>query len=188
MRRQLSVAITLAALLGAGPALAQVLDTSGQRLDVSGTAPAACVISAPTASNARNATFSVSGNSTVRVDYGVLVDQNTALTQGSAIDIRLPMVCNAPGRIVVRSENRGLRPAGNQRGGGGFLDVVDIDVGVRWLGQTASLSTSQGSGSLANSQPARGDLEVALNTRAGQGPLVAGNYRDTIVIEFQLAI
>ncbi|MCZ8171329.1 MAG: hypothetical protein O9272_06275, partial [Brevundimonas sp.] len=65
---------------------------------------------------------------------------------------------------------------------------VDIDVGVRWLGQSASLTTMQGGGMLENSQPARGDLEVALNTRAGQGPLVAGNYSDTIVIEFQLAM
>lgn len=188
MRRPLSLAAALAVVAIGSPAMAQVIDTAGQRLDIAGTAPAACVINAPTASNARNATFSVSGNSTVRVDYGVLVDQNTALTQASAIDIRLPMVCNAPGRIVVRSENRGLRPAGNQRGSGGFIDVVDIDVGVRWLGQSASLTTMQGGGMLENSQPARGDLEVALNTRAGQGPLVAGNYSDTIVIEFQLAM
>lgn len=188
MRPAITLAAALAGFAIASPAMAQVIDSAGQRLDVAGTAPAACVINSPTASNASNATFSVSGNSTVRVDYGVLVDQNTALTQASAIDIRLPMVCNAPGRIVVRSENRGLRPAGNQRGSGGFLDVVDLDVGITWQGQTATLSTAQGSSSLDSSRPARGDLAVALNTRAGQGPLVAGNYSDTIVIEFQLAM
>lgn len=179
-------AVGLAAL--AAPAQAQVTDTTSQRLELIGNAPAACVFSTPTASNGSNASFTATSANSARINITQLVDNQNATSLASSIELSLPMVCNASHRVVVRSTNGGLaRLGGNSRGSGGFVEFLAYRFGIGWAGQNLDRSSDTGEVIVDAGEPAKGEVRLRITTPAGSGPLVAGQYNDSIVIEVQAA-
>lgn len=188
-RRLLRIAVLM---LAAAPvhvqlAQAQVLDTASQRVDLAGRAQAACVIAQPTVSQSVNASYSTTGVNSGQITISQLVDSLNATSLESRLQLDLPVTCNSSHRVVVRSANGGLvrtGASGNSAGSGVFVEAMNYNLGVDWNGTSRSLSSSQGLTSIDSAEPAKGDLTLNFSTSAGNGPLVAGQYTDSIVVEF----
>ena len=196
MRRAVSIGLGgVAALLSAlsVPAAAQTVPvavTNTQRLELVGTAPAACTISAARVGSAVNATYASTGTSAGRIDITQFVDLETAQARPSSITLSLPVVCNGAHHVAVRSRNGGLSRGGgqiNQRGSAPFAEFLNYDLGVEWAGQTLGRTSEQGGIDIASDQPGAGDFVIRIATADRGTPLVAGQYSDAIVIEFQPA-
>lgn len=181
----------LALCLVAAPAAAQTTETGGQMLELAGESRPACVFNTPTAVNPTNAVFNVTGASSAQVTITQLVDNLNAQSLASSIELNLPVICNASHRVLVRSANGGLLRAGAAPGAsasdGGFAEFLAYDVALNWSGQRLQQSSRTGETALDSSQPAAGDMQIRIATPGGTGPLVAGQYNDSIVIEFQVA-
>lgn len=183
----------LALSLVAAPAAAQTTETGGQMLELAGESRAACVFSTPTALNPTNAVFNVTGASSAQVTITQLVDNLNAQSLASSIELNLPVICNASHRVLLRSANGGLLRAGaapgatRNAGATGFAEFLAYDVALDWSGQQLQRSSRTGSATLNSNQPAAGDMRIRIATPAGTGPLIAGQYNDSIVIEFQVA-
>lgn len=176
------------AVLACGPAHAQEIDTASNRIEMVGDAPAACVVSPPAATGGQNATFSPGDASNSRISITQLVDQQNALSQASSIQLSVPATCNSSHRVVVRSSNGGLARGGvgtAAGGGGGFGEFLPYDVAIDWAGKSIAQTSDQGVALLETTQPGTGTVSIRVATRAGGGPLVAGQYTDSIIIEFQ---
>lgn len=177
--------------LAAVPAAAQQIDTSSQRLELLGDAPAACVLNTPTATNAVNSTFGLNGYASGRVGIVQFVNPQTAQSNASSIELNFPVICNSPHRVVMRSANGGMLRVGagaiNQRGSNGFTEFTPYSLTLNWAGQTLNRASDAGSGAIDAAQAGTGDLSLRISTPAGSGPFVAGTYNDTIVIELQAA-
>lgn len=171
------------------PAQAQELNRGTQRLELLGQADAACVAGSARAGRQSNATFQDGGPSSGTVVIPVLVDPATATTRGSNIELALPVVCNTSHNITVRSYNGGLLRdgAGANRGSGGFSQFQDYSVAVGWQAQTIRIGGTNTTASLASANPAKGDLTVDIIVPRGTVPLVAGTYRDAVVVEIRPA-
>lgn len=176
-------------LLIPAAASAQELDRDSQRLELSATAPVACVISSPRVTSQSNASFTSTGTSSGQVNITELVDANNARSRASAIELSLPVVCNASHRVRVSSSNGGLLRAGaTGRGrGGAFQEFLGYNVGIDWAGQTATLDSNTNNANINARQPGKGDMVIRIATPAGSGPLIAGQYSDSIVVEVQPA-
>lgn len=178
----------LATLLTAAPALAQDISQASQALYINGTAPTACVIRGAVASSAQNAVFSAVDAANGQITITQLVDQTTALPLASDILISLPVTCNASHRVRVASREGGLLRAGGQRSAqGGFAEFLPYQIGLDWAG--AQLQQGSDGGAIIVSSPngAVGNLNVRVATPAGGTPLVAGQYDDAIIIQFEPA-
>lgn len=188
--RRLLLALPLALLAGGTAARAQEINLAEQRIDLAATAIPACVFAAPAATAATNATFAATGPQSGQIAIARLVDATSATSLASSVQLDLPLVCNASHRIVVRSQNGGLLRSGagtNQRGGNGFGEFVPYRIALAWAGQTMDRSSDSGEGQLVAPRPATGSAEIRVVTPQGQGPLVAGQYSDSIIVEFQPA-
>jgi hypothetical protein len=180
--------LLLAAALVAFPAQAQQVDTASNRLELLGDAPAACVLNTPSAGNGSNASFTSTSATSARINITQLVDSTNANSLPSSIELNLPVVCNSAHRVIVRSTNGGLsRLGGNQRGSGPFSEFLAYSFGIGWAGQQIDRGSDTGQVVLDATQPAKGEVRLRIATPAGSGPLVAGQYNDAIVIEFQAA-
>lgn len=184
-----AVLIVSGAALFAFPAAAQQFDTASQRLEIVGDAPTACVLNAPTAANAVNSTFGVTGLASGRVNIAQFVDPGTATSNASSIDLNFPVICNAPHRVIMRSSNGGMLRAGAVAGGAsrGFIEFTPYNLSLNWAGQSLNRSSDAGTGTIDSSEAGSGDLNLRIATPAGSGPFVAGTYTDIIVIELQPA-
>lgn len=177
------------ALLSA-PAAAQDVQASSQQLQVLGTAAPACVLGTPAAGGATNASFTVTGASSAEIAITQLVDPQSARSLASAIELSLPVTCNASNSVTLRTTNGGLRRAGSAAptaAPGGFSEVLGYRVGLVWAGQSIDQASDAGGAAIASANPGRGNVIVRVSTAAGSGPLVAGRYADSIVIEFRAA-
>ncbi|KHK93548.1 hypothetical protein [Novosphingobium malaysiense] len=186
LTRLLSASAMVAAFsLGASAAQAQATDPGLEQLYLVGDAPAACVISAPRASNAQNATFAADTIGSGQVTITQLVDNETAQARASSIELDFPVVCNGSHSVVVRSANGGLQRGGASTAGsgGGFSEFLAYTVGIDWAGNAIARQSDAGAATIQSSDPARGDLAIRISTPAGGGPLVAGQYNDSIVVE-----
>lgn len=178
-----------AILLAATPAAAAAQlgeEPVDGRLELVGVAPSTCLIHGPQAANSVNASFSEQGSSAGQVQITELVDPATALPRAASMDLALPVICNGPHRVVLRSANGGLRRTGAPVPGGPFAEFLAYQVSSAWGGQEGTLG---GGGPLIiDSATARaGSLRISINLAAGGQPLVAGNYEDQIVVELQAA-
>lgn len=182
----LLAAVALAAPVGAQ---AQELTRASQRLELAAVAPVACVISQPTVGNQSNASFTATGNSSGQVNITQLVDAQSAQPRASAIELSLPVLCNASHRIRISSANGGLlRTGATGRGrGGAFQEFLAYQVGLDWSGQSVILNSNTNNANINASQPAKGSMTIRIATPAGGAPLVAGQYSDSIVVEVQPA-
>lgn len=179
--------LIVAALALPAAAQAQELNRATQKLELTALAPVACVISPATVSRADNASFSNTGSSSGQVSINALVDVTTAAPRASSIELSLPVVCNASHRIELRSANGGLQRAGATGSSGAFREFLAYQVGLDWVGQSLQLDTASRSVNLPTNQPGKGEMIIRIATPAGGGPLVAGQYSDSIVVEVQPA-
>ncbi len=173
--------------LAAIPAQAQSLDSASRRVDLAGTAPAACVISQATASRAVNASYSPTGTNSGQIAIAQLVDSQNARSLESSIQLALPVTCNSSHHVIVRSSNGALVRTGatsTALNPNGFSEAMNYQLGIDWHGSALTMASSQGTTSIDTTEPAKGDLTLNFSTSAGNGPLVAGQYTDSIVVEF----
>lgn len=183
-------AITIAvALIGsASSANAQDSTLAGGRLEIAGQAPNACVIRAPTGGGGVNAVFESAGETSGRVRITELVDPTTALARSASVDLVVPVVCNGPHRVTLRSGNGGLQRLGTPVQGEGFTSLLPYSMGILWGADQSSLATDSGSALVLNAREARaGQLSLQIAIAPRDRPLVAGTYSDQIVLEFQAA-
>ncbi|MDE2560652.1 MAG: hypothetical protein KGL48_00260 [Sphingomonadales bacterium] len=170
--------------LAAMPARAQTTDPALQQMYLAGTAPIACVINPPRVTNAQNASFSANGAGNGQVTITQLVDGQTALALASSIELDFPVVCNASHSVVLTSANGGLQGGGASVTGSGFSNFLSYRVQVDWAGVQIAKSSDAGATTINSADPAQGDMVIRLSTPAGDGPLVAGQYSDSIVVQF----
>lgn len=183
---------TLPLLLAAAVALpgiaqAQQSDRASQRLELAALAPVACVISTPSVGSQQNASFASTSSSSGQINITEFVDPENASSRGSAIELNLPLVCNSSHSVRVTSANRGLLRAGasGTASTGGFSEFLAYTVGLDWSGQSLELQTTNAAAALSAAQPGRGEMTIRITTPAGNGPLIAGQYSDSIVVEVQ---
>lgn len=178
--------IALPALLIATPALAQsqTANPVDRSLYLAATAPSACVIDAPVASNAMNASYS-GGQSSGQITIAELVDAQSAVSRASAIELDFPVICNGAHTLTVTSANGGLSRNGQSSGstGTGFSQFLDYQIAIDWAGSTLDTPSSARVAALAVPQAADGQLAIKVSTVAGGGPLVAGQYSDTLTVQ-----
>ena len=183
-------AVALTGAVGATGAQAQVIDRASQRIEMRGDAPVGCIANAARASNQRNATYQDNGPTGGVVVFPNLVDETTAATRESSIELAVPVICNTSHQITVRSYNGGLVRLGAnaaRSGSGGFSEMQTYDVALQWQQQTVKLDGQSASAAIAYSQPAKGDLIVDIAVPRGTNPLVAGTYTDAVVVEIRPA-
>ena len=158
------------------------------RIELIGEAPSACVVRGPEAAVGVNATFAPLGASAGQVRITELVDPATALPRAASMDLAMPVICNGPHRVVVRSANGGLRRDGQPAIPGPFAEFVAYQLNSAWGDQSRQLDNSGNGPLIIDSATARaGSLLLSINLVAGGRPLVAGNYQDQIVVEVQAA-
>jgi spore coat protein U-like protein len=117
-----------------------------------------------------------------------LVDPTSAEPRASDIVVTLPVICNASHRVSVTSREGGLlRAGGTREASGGFAEFLPYQIGVDWAG-TQMLQGSDGGALVVNAaNGASGNLSVRVATPGGGNPLVAGQYDDSIIIQFEPA-
>jgi spore coat protein U-like protein len=173
--------------LTAVPAQAQELNRGTQWLELAGSADPACVAGSGRAVRQDNASYQDGGPSGGTVVITEMVDPTTAASRGSAIELALPLTCNTSHTITVRSYNGGLlrdgASAANQAGG--FSEFQGYGVTMAWQSQSLQIGGATGTATLAYAQPAKGDLVVDIAVPRGTQPLVAGTYRDAVVVEIR---
>ncbi len=190
MYRTLLIA-SIASFALATPTQAQVVDATGQSMRLQGSAPMACVLGQAGALAADNASFTSGGSATGQISITQLVDPQDATSLASSLDLSVPVRCNASHRLVVRSANGGLQRSfagnGGNRGAQPFAEFLTYRYTLGWAGRDIGRSSDMGELALDVATPAQGTLQLRVSTLAGGGPLVAGQYGDTLVIEFQPA-
>jgi hypothetical protein len=181
--------ITAAALALPGLALAQTTNTGHGRLDLTGTAPSACLISTPTAAAGANTTFQSTGAQQGQVTITQLADPTTAQPVAATINLALPIICNAAHRVTISTTNGGLaRVGGSGQTTGGFREFLPYSVSASWAGQTATATSTAGATVTINANDgAAGQLSLVIQVPGGGTPLIAGTYDDQVVIQLQVA-
>ena len=170
------------------PGIAAAQSAPSGRLDIVGVAPSACVLQAPTAMNGSNASFQARGTNSGEIRIVEMVDPVSAQPRAVGIDLLLPVICNSPHRLALRSGNGGLRHTGAASANSSFSDFLPYKVAASWAGQDVSGQTDAGQQVVINSNSgAAGQASVSVNVPGGGSPLLAGGYEDSIVIEFQVA-
>ncbi|ABD25212.1 hypothetical protein Saro_0766 [Novosphingobium aromaticivorans DSM 12444] len=186
-----SLILVLPAAFACSAAFAQEIDTDSQRLEMIGTAPSACVLDAPTAANAINASFTSTGTSSGQVLISQFVDPQNANPVASSIELALPVICNSSHQFTVRSGNGGLLRNGgsiaNRQSSTSFADFVTYRLGVDWAGKSVDQSTDEGTILLDALNARAGEIALRIATPSGGGPLTAGRFDDTIIVEFRAA-
>lgn len=186
-------AIILAAMLIAPTtALAQTIDIGQGRLDLSGTAPSACVISAPTSTVGSNTSFQLTGPQAAQINITQLVDQTTAEPMSATINLALPVICNTAHTLSVTTANGGLaRVGGNARNTNvtnGFREFLPYQVTAVWAGHSVNGGSQTPTPvTIAVADGAAGQLSLTISVPPGGAPLVAGNYADSIIVQLQVA-
>jgi hypothetical protein len=179
-----------AVLLLAPSALAAQTPLSGQaRLEVVGVAPGACVVIGPATATATNASYVPDGPSAGELRITQMVTGPDSVSRGATAELALNVVCNSPHHLVLRSEHGGL--VLNGRAGaahsGPYASILPYRMRATWLGEDQS-SASDGAGPLVmrSNRGGSGQLSLGVVVPAGVR-LVAGDYRDSVILEFRVA-
>lgn len=182
--------LTLALISAPAAAFAAPIQgTDAGRLDITGEAHGACVISAPAAQAGVNAAFQSGGAASAAIRVIDLVDPLTAQARGASINLAFPVICNAAHRVTVRTANgameRGHPPALHAPG---FRDRLPYEVSATWAGRTVTGSSeSRTPVDISLSNGAAGLLSIVVAIAPGGAPLIAGAYSDSLVVELQAA-
>lgn len=179
--------VIAAAIAAPGAAFAQDSVFATGRLEIAGIAPNACVIRTAGGGVGANAVFEPTSTSSGRIRIVDLVDPATAQSRGATMDLTVPVICNGPHRVTLRSGNGGLRREGAATGGP-FASTLPYTYDLVWAGNQSSASSDAGAPLVIDATGARaGQLSLSVNVARGGQPLVAGTYADQIVLEFQSA-
>lgn len=178
--------------LAAAPVFALAAPLGGSdagRLDLSGDAPSACVISAPQAQAGANAAFQAIDGASARVRIVDLVDPMTAQPRAASINLAFPVICNGAHRLTVRTADGAMVRAGDpDPQAPGFRDRLAYEVSAAWAGLSASgSSTTLTPVDLSLGNGAAGVLSLAVDIAPGGQPLIAGAYSDSLIVELQAA-
>jgi hypothetical protein len=171
------------------PAFAQSAQPISSRVEIIGEAPAACVMKAPTAVGGLNATFTATSGTTGEIRISELVNPITAQPQDAELRLAIPVICNGPHRLVMRSGNGGLRREGTAMAQqGGFAQFLTYRLGAAWASRRVTSGSDVAGQLVINADGARsGDVILSFKVEKGGVPLVAGKYSDRIIVEFQAA-
>ncbi|MGA9580864.1 MAG: hypothetical protein WBR13_02710 [Allosphingosinicella sp.] len=179
-----------AILILAPAALAAQTPQTGQgRLEIVGEAASACVVRGPATASATNASYLATGPSGGQLRITEMVSSPQSLSRGATVDLALTVVCNSPHRLVLRSENGGMLRNGGRAGAsvGPFAEFLPYEFRAAWLGQDAS-SLSNGSGPLVMQSNRGGSGQLSVGVIVPEGTrLAAGDYRDSVIVEFRVA-
>ena len=180
--------VAAAALCAPALASAQLVDPIPGRLEIVGLAPSACIIRTPTAGSGVNATFETTGPASGQIRITEFVDPANAQPRGASMDLAVPVICNGPHRVVLRSGNGGLRRSGAPVTAGQFREFLPYQVSSVWGDQSLGFASDQAGPLAIDASTARaGQLSLSINVAQGGQPLVAGTYEDAIVLELQAA-
>ncbi|MFM6829733.1 MAG: hypothetical protein ACKOVA_05285 [Novosphingobium sp.] len=190
MRPMLTLLMMASVLAGGLPqlAFAQDIARASQSLELSATAPSACVVRTPQAISAANATFQANGAAGGQVTITRLVDPDTALARATTIEIAVPATCNASHRVTALSGRGGLQRIGATGvEGTGFAEFLTYSLRLGWAGVQREQASNLGLLAVAVANGATGEVALRVATVAGGTPLIAGQYDDSIVIQLQPA-
>ena len=184
-----STALALLLLLVPSALAAQTPQSGQGRLEIVGEAPGACVVRGPATATATNASYTPSGPSAGRLRITEMVSSPQSTSRGATADLALTVVCNSPHRLVLRSENGGMLRSGGRAGAasGPFAEFLPYEFKASWLGRDAS-SASDGAGPLVMQSNKGGAGQLSLAVVLPEGVrLAAGDYRDSVILEFRAA-
>lgn len=189
MMRLVSLLLAAAAFSAPTLAAAQVVEpTTTGRLELSGDAPTACNVAAPTLAASNNTSLSNVTAQSARIDLAQFVDQTTAEPLASSASLDFNIICNGAHQVRVQSVNGALALEGPGAAAGGFRNRVPYQVSVTWAGQNGAGGSEAGTPVNLNiANAAAGDMRLDIAVAAGGGPLVAGNYADQVVVEVSAA-
>ncbi|TMJ11578.1 MAG: hypothetical protein E6G94_15670 [Alphaproteobacteria bacterium] len=178
-------------LLLAPSALAAQTPQSGQgRLEIVGDAPGACVVIGPaTAGPATNASYAAEGPSSGQLRITQMVTAPDSVSRGATAEFALTVICNSPHQLVLRSEKGGMRldGGGAKAASGPFASVLPYEMRASWLGEEGSAASDAG-GPLVMRSNRSGAGQLSLAVVVPQGVrLLAGDYRDSVILEFRAA-
>jgi hypothetical protein len=183
--------LILLLLLVSAPGVAQTVDTGLRPVEIVGTAAPACLMRAPQDSSGVNANFRGLSGSSGEIRIVEMVNPQTALPRNTSLNLSFPVICNSAHLLRIQSSNGGLRRLGtNQRNQlvGGFAEFLPYSLGAAWAGQTRSqLSNVVGGLQINAANGGSGTVDFSFAVPAGNTPLVAGAYADTITVEFRAA-
>lgn len=180
------------ALTAALPAAAQTTATGRARLEIAGRTAPACLIRTGRAGSAQNASFTPAGDSRGEIRIAELVDPQTAQPRAAEMTVELPAICNAAHRLTLVSANGGLLRVGgnarNRQAPGAFGERLGYRLDANWGGRTLTLDAAAAPQAVLDLPDGMaGDLSLRLSIPAGGGPLVAGRYADTVIIELSIS-
>ena len=115
----------------------------------------------------------------------------TATPRNTSLKLSLPVICNSAHLLRIQSSNGGLRRMGsNERNQsrGAFADFLPYSLDALWANQSRTQLSNVPGGLLINStNGGAGTVDFGFTVPAGNTPLVAGAYADTITVEFRAA-
>jgi hypothetical protein len=187
MIRRLALALIALPAAAAG----QTPTTGSGVIHIVGQAPSACVIHGPSdAVTATNASYAPTGIGAGQIRITQMVDESQAVGRAATIDLALGVICNSPHRLTVRSLNGGLLREGAAAGApgqSGFAEFVPYRLTAGWMGNAVSGASDAGGGlALDGAAGSIGQLSVGIAIPGGER-LLAGTYRDWVVVEFSAA-
>lgn len=169
-------------------ALAQDVSRASQSLELSATAPSACVVRTPRMISAANATFQPNGSAGGQVTITRLVDPDTALARATSVEIAVPATCNSSHRVSALSGRGGLQRIGATGAQGtGFSEFLTYSLRLGWADAQREQASNLGPLAVSVANGATGEIALRVATSAGGTPLIAGQYDDSIVIQLQPA-
>lgn len=187
MKRYASIAAAALSLLCSGGTQADQSGTS--EIEITGRAAPVCNLSVATQGSNNNANFA---NGLITIQD--LIDQGTANVKAASVQITFDYVmCNYKATISLGSQNGGLKPAeAVDDPGNSFLKKVDYTISGSWAGfalpvlntatSTTGVITKEADGAR------RGQLVLNITTTDSTLPLVAGQYRDFVVLKVGLGL
>jgi len=184
-------ALALALIALPAAAAAQTPTVGSGVIHIVGQAPSACVVHGPSDAVATtNASYAPTGVGAGQIRITQMVDETNAVGRPATIDLALGVICNSPHRLTVRSLNGGLLREGAAAGApgqNGFAEFVPYRVTAAWMGNSVSGASDAGGGlALDGGAGALGQLSVGIAIPGGER-LLAGTYRDWVVVEFSAA-
>ena len=195
MMKSLALAAVAAAALAATGANAQSTTTSTANFTVIGSAPKVCAISGPTLTSVNLVNIDSLDGTTLKIAQ--LTDSTSLSTLPASAEVSFDAVCNYAHTVTIQSLNNGLwRDGSTQAPQNGFADAVPWTGRLQWgtLNRTFVFGAQNRqiqSFPFAVAGPQAGQLLLDISIQAGStnavanGPLLAGNYQDTIYVTLE---
>lgn len=167
---------------------AQTVPTQS-RVEIIGEALPACQIRGGANTEGSNVSFQSAGPFAGDIRILQLVDPTTAVPLNANIQLQVPVVCNGPHRLILRSAMGGLvRDGVPANVPSRFRERLPYEFSALWDGQILRRSSDAEGPFVVSSAEGRAEnLDVSITVTGGGLPLVAGTYSDTITVEFQAA-